>query len=109
MYLKGENRDHPTIRKYSGYINDSHLSQLAKSISVLVNKGDENYSSDSLKRVIKGFNKFHNNIYRVKVLGYLMQNFAQIIGRSNEIESVFQITYKKGKKKYCYEYYKAII
>ncbi|MBI9064788.1 MAG: hypothetical protein JEZ14_22570, partial [Marinilabiliaceae bacterium] len=98
MHLKGENRDHPTIKEYSRYINESQISELAKAIDIIVNKGDESYSSDLLKGVIKGFNKFHNSIYRVKVLGYLMQYFAHIIGRSDDMDPVFQIAYKKGEK-----------
>ena len=100
LYLENGNqhRDHPTIRKYRSYISENHISQLEHAIEILVNRGEEHYSANSLKDIIKGFNKFHNNIYRVKVLGYLMFYFARIVRREDEIEPSLKISYQSGNE-----------
>jgi len=98
LYLKGDHIDHPTVQKYSGYISERHFDSLDKSIDIILNRSNERYSEAIIKEVIKGFNKFHNNIYRVKVLGYIMQYYARIINRLDDIEPTFQISYKKGSQ-----------
>jgi hypothetical protein len=88
------------LKVYAGYINQSQIGQLNNAIDIIINRGGESFSEDSLKKIIKGFNKFHNNIYRVKVLGFLLFHFARIAGRAAEIEPSLKITYtKNGKEK----------
>ncbi len=86
------------LKVYSGYINQSHIGQLNNAIDMMINRGGESFSEDGLKKIIKGFNKFHNNIYRVKVLGFLLFHFARIAGRAAEIEPSLKITYTKDNE-----------
>jgi hypothetical protein len=86
------------LKVYAGYINQSQIGQLNNAIDIIINRGGESFSEDSLKKIIKGFNKFHNNIYRVKVLGFLLFYYARIAGRGAEIEPSLKITYTKDDK-----------
>ncbi|WP_430815291.1 hypothetical protein [Carboxylicivirga sp. RSCT41] len=100
LYLRGTDPNHPAVQRYSGYIGSRHFKSLDNSIQIILNRGNEAYSRKLSTEIFKGFNKFHNNIYRLKVLGYIMHYYANIIGQANDIETVFQVSYKKdGQKK----------
>ncbi|MBN3519103.1 hypothetical protein JYB62_03730 [Algoriphagus lutimaris] len=87
-----------SLKAYAGYINQSQIGQLNNAIDMIINRGGESFSEDSVKKIIKGFNKFHNNIYRVKVLGFLLFHFGRITGRAAEIEPSLKITYSKNNE-----------
>lgn len=85
------------LKPYASLINPSQIGQLTNAIDMIIKRGGETFSEDALKKIIKAFNKFHNNVYRVKVLGFMMLHFARIAGRADEIEPTLKITYSQGK------------
>ncbi|MBD8489479.1 hypothetical protein IFO69_12055 [Echinicola sp. CAU 1574] len=98
LYLKNPHLDHPTLKAYGSQINMNHINHLNSAIDILVSRGGESCAPETVKKIIRGFNQFHNNIYRVKVLGFLMFHYARIIRQDEEIETALKISYQKGNQ-----------
>ncbi|MDW7693781.1 hypothetical protein R9C00_03405 [Flammeovirgaceae bacterium SG7u.111] len=86
--------------KVKDLLEGKHIEKLEEAMEIMIGRAGETYSASVLKKMIKGFGKFHNNVYRMKALGYLMYYFALILKRDSEIEPFLMITYEKhGKRK----------